>query len=94
MSFELLLLIYDPLVRLRYGIGPPALSGRKLGVSDDQLNWTFHLAEGVTWHDGEPFTSRVREVIPMNCLPPRNVYVCGYNEGITEITVPTNTPWS
>ncbi len=26
-------------------------------VSDDQLTWTFHLREGVTWHDGEPFTA-------------------------------------
>lgn len=26
-------------------------------VSDDQLTWTFHLRDGVTWHDGEPFTA-------------------------------------
>lgn len=26
-------------------------------VSDDATEYTFHLAEGVTWHDGEPFTS-------------------------------------
>lgn len=26
-------------------------------VSDDQLTWTFHLREGVLWHDGEPFTA-------------------------------------
>ncbi|MDK2825591.1 MAG: peptide/nickel transport system substrate-binding protein [Methanolobus sp.] len=25
--------------------------------SDDGLEWTFHLREGVTWHDGEPFTA-------------------------------------
>lgn len=26
-------------------------------VSEDQLTWTFHLREGVLWHDGEPFTA-------------------------------------
>jgi peptide/nickel transport system substrate-binding protein len=26
-------------------------------VSDDGLTWTFTLAQGVTWHDGTPFTA-------------------------------------
>jgi peptide/nickel transport system substrate-binding protein len=26
-------------------------------VSDDALTYTFHLREGVKWHDGQPFTS-------------------------------------
>jgi peptide/nickel transport system substrate-binding protein len=26
-------------------------------VSDDGLNYTFHLRDGVEWHDGKPFTS-------------------------------------
>ena len=26
-------------------------------ISDDGLTYTFHLAQNVTWHDGEPFTA-------------------------------------
>ncbi|GAB3206783.1 ABC transporter substrate-binding protein [Marinactinospora thermotolerans] len=26
-------------------------------ISDDERTYTFHLREGVTWHDGEPFTA-------------------------------------
>lgn len=26
-------------------------------VSPDQLTWTFRLRDGVTWHDGSPFTA-------------------------------------
>lgn len=26
-------------------------------ISEDELTWTFKLQDGVTWHDGEPFTS-------------------------------------
>jgi peptide/nickel transport system substrate-binding protein len=26
-------------------------------ISDDNLTWTFNLREGVTWHDGSPFTA-------------------------------------
>src|SRR5690554_4602191 len=26
-------------------------------ISDDGLTYTFHLREGVTWHDGTPFTA-------------------------------------
>ena len=26
-------------------------------ISDDKMTYTFHLRHGVTWHDGQPFTS-------------------------------------
>ena len=31
--------------------------GESLDISDDGLVYTLHLREGVTWHDGEPFTA-------------------------------------
>ena len=30
---------------------------RSWEVSSDGLTWTFHLNEGITWHDGEPLTA-------------------------------------
>lgn len=40
-------------------------------ISDDGLEYTFHLREGVTWHDGEPFTSAdvifsFEEIMPLS----------------------------
>lgn len=57
VTYEFFLLIYDPLVRLDEHYEPVPALAKEWSVSDDQLTWTFQLQEGVTWHDGEPFTS-------------------------------------
>ena len=57
VSAEALMLVYDPLVRYDAAYGPVPCLATSWEVSDDQLTWTFHLAEGVKWTDGEPFTS-------------------------------------
>lgn len=51
---------YEPLLR----VNPPdaeealtAVLAESWEVSDDGLTWTFHLREGVTFHDGEPLTA-------------------------------------
>ncbi|TDE09322.1 ABC transporter substrate-binding protein [Jiangella asiatica] len=48
----------------------PALA-QSWDISDDGLSYTFHLRQGVTWHDGEPFTSAdvvfsFQEVLPLS----------------------------
>ncbi|MGM9661902.1 MAG: ABC transporter substrate-binding protein [Oscillospiraceae bacterium] len=48
--------VYDCLVRKINGeiVGYLATDWE---ISEDGLDWTFHLREGVTWSDGEPFTA-------------------------------------
>lgn len=56
-GFEVFLLIYDPLVRYDENFEPVGSLAESWTVSEDELTWTFNLREGVTWHDGEPFTA-------------------------------------
>lgn len=39
-------------------------------ISDDNLTWTFNLREGVTWHDGSPFTAEDVIFSIETCLNP------------------------
>ena len=57
-SFWLDSCIYDPLVVLSpsWDEVEPALA-ESYEVSEDGLVYTFHLRQGVTWHDGEAFTA-------------------------------------
>lgn len=47
--------VYETLLEIlpNYELGPRL--AKSWDVSDDQLELTFHLREGVTWSDGEPF---------------------------------------
>lgn len=56
VSFEVFQLIYDPLVRNDDELKPIPCLAESWEVSDDNLTWTFTLAEA-NWHDGEPLTS-------------------------------------
>ncbi len=54
---QLAALLYDRLVHIdSEGNFVPGLA-TEWSVADDQLTWTFRLREGVTFHDGSPFTA-------------------------------------
>ncbi|MDX9888654.1 MAG: ABC transporter substrate-binding protein [Anaerovoracaceae bacterium] len=57
VSYEALLLLYDPLVRYDENLDPGPCLAKSWEISEDELTWTFNLMEDVLWHDGEPFTS-------------------------------------
>lgn len=49
--------IYNGLLDYNLDLEPVGELAESFEVSDDGLTVTFKLREGVTWHDGEPFTS-------------------------------------
>lgn len=49
--------IYNGLVQLDINANPVPDLAESWEISDDATTYTFNLVEGVTWHDGEPFTS-------------------------------------
>ena len=51
-------LMYDGLIRLsQKDYAPEPELAERWDVSDDQLTWTFHLRDGLTWSDGVPITA-------------------------------------
>ena len=57
-------------------------------VSEDGLTWTFTLREGVTWHDGQPFTADDVKFTLDNILNPDvRAQFRSALSGVTEVTV-------
>lgn len=49
--------MYEGLITFAPDMTPQPLLAKSWEISEDGLTYTFHLREGVKWHDGEPFTS-------------------------------------
>ncbi|MGB4779209.1 ABC transporter substrate-binding protein [Microbacterium sp.] len=56
-SFEVLENVFDTLVEPDENLEMQPALAESWDISDDQLTWTFHLRDGVTFHDGSEFTS-------------------------------------
>ena len=56
-SFEVLENVFDTLVEPDENLEMRPALAESWDVSPDQLTWTFHLRNGVTFHDGSPFTA-------------------------------------
>jgi peptide/nickel transport system substrate-binding protein len=80
--------IYDGLLDYDKDLkGVPSLA-TSWEISDDGKTVTFHLREGVTWHDGEPFTSADVQFTVMEVL--KKVHPRGPNsfKEVTSIDTP------
>jgi len=91
-------MIYDGLIMWNlmdgYRTIVPALA-TSWDVSEDKITYTFHLREGVTFHNGEPFTS-ADVVATFNRIvnPPENIAIGGLREELAmvqEISAPDDT---
>jgi peptide/nickel transport system substrate-binding protein len=49
--------IYEGLLRYDTDLNPMPSLAKSWEVSEDGLTYTFHLQEGVKWHDGAPFSA-------------------------------------
>lgn len=67
---DILGFVYEGLTRLDSNQKPVAELSDKWTVSDDGLIWTFHIRDGVKWHDGEPFTAYDAEFTIQTILNP------------------------
>ncbi|GAB3042539.1 ABC transporter substrate-binding protein [Sediminivirga luteola] len=56
-SFQVLENVYDTLVEPDENLQMQPALAESWDISEDQLTWTFHLREGVTFHDGSDFTA-------------------------------------
>jgi peptide/nickel transport system substrate-binding protein len=56
-SFERINVIMEPLVVFDRGLGLQPRLATSWELADDLSSITFNLREGVTWHDGSPFTA-------------------------------------
>jgi peptide/nickel transport system substrate-binding protein len=56
-SFERINVIMEPLVKFDVDMNLVPALAIDWEFSDDSLTLTFKLREGVTWHDGKPFTA-------------------------------------
>lgn len=56
-SFQVLENVFDTLVEPDENLEMQPALAESWDVSEDQLTYTFDLRDGVTWHDGSPFTA-------------------------------------
>lgn len=88
-SIELISLIYDPLVRFDEHLDPVPCLAESWEVSDDELEWTFHLVHDAKWHDGEPVTSAdVKFTYDLMLNNDVGYSYSAYLYGITDISCP------
>lgn len=61
--------VYDALIEVDKAADIHPALAEEWEVSEDGLVYTFHLREGVKWHDGVPFTSKDVSFSLQNALP-------------------------
>lgn len=87
--------IVEGLLTFDYDLNPQPLLATEWSVSDDHLQYTFKLREGVKWHDGVDFTSadvafsilRLKEAHPRGRITYQNVVEVQTPDPLTAVIV-------
>lgn len=86
-SFEVLENVFDTLVEPDANLEMRPALADSWTVSPDQLTWTFTLRNGVTFHDGSPFTS-ADVVYSYRRIMDEKLANVGKFAAVTEVTAP------
>lgn len=89
-SFEVLENVFDTLVQPDENLEMQPALAESWELSDDQLTWTFTLREGVTFHDGSPFTS-ADVAYSLNRIIDEELANAWRLSAITDISTPDDT---
>ena len=89
VSTDVLLNVMDGLYRLDENTEPQPAIAEGVEISDDQLNYTFTIRDGVQWSDGSPVTAQDFEYAWLRALDPETAgqyaFIIGqFVEGGTE----------
>ena len=57
LQFQIASMVLSGLTHINADLVAEADLAESWEVSDDGLEWTFNLRQGVTWHNGDPFTA-------------------------------------
>ncbi len=89
-SYTIFDLIYSTLVTESADGTYVGMLAKDWSVSDDGLTWTYHLKDGIQWHNGEPFTAG-QMAWAINAImkdPEGWAASANYTGGFKEVTAP------
>jgi peptide/nickel transport system substrate-binding protein len=82
---------YDSLDIFDKDLNPVGDLAKSWDLSADKLTWTFHLNQGVKWHDGKPFTSADVKFTYETMIKSGAGLFAKQLDGISSITTPDET---
>jgi len=89
-SYAIFDLIYSTLTKEAVDGSYVGDLAKEWSVADDGLTWTYHLKDGIKWHNGEPFTAgQMAWAINAVMLDPDGwATTANYTAGFSEVTAP------
>jgi len=89
-SYDVFHLVYSTLTTQAADGSYVGSLAKDWSVADGDLTWTYHLKDGITWHNGEPFTADqiAWSINSIMANPDGWVTLSSYAAGFSEVTAP------